>query len=125
MIKFTVFGAPRTKKNHNVLARAGGRRVVLPSKAWTKWAKTAWFEGPAFVGLLTTMDLKITTPHNICATFYRDRNTGDAVGYYQGLADLLQKRGVISDDKWLVSWDGSWLLKDADNPRVEITLSER
>ena len=40
-IRFTVYGAPRTKKNSNVLARAGRRHVVLPSRAWTKWCDTA------------------------------------------------------------------------------------
>ena len=123
MIRFTVFGAPRTKKNSNILALAGRRHVVLPSKAWTKWAKTAVIVGVEGRGVV--LGRAPDQPYNICATFYRDRNTGDAVGYYQGLADLLQKRGVISDDKWLVSWDGSRLKKDADNPRVEITLSER
>ena len=65
----------------------------------------------------------IDTPHNIAAVFYRDANRGDAVGYYQGLADLLEKFGIVSNDKWLVSWDGSRLRKDKLNPRVEVELT--
>jgi hypothetical protein len=56
--------------------------------------------------------------------FYRDAERGDAVGYYQGLADLLEKRGVVANDRLIMSWDGSRLLKDSANPRVELTLEE-
>jgi len=117
VIRFTVFGIPRTKKTHNVLARAGSRLVILPNKKWTEWVERAYMVWPR--GRTDLQDV----PYNICALFYRDANRGDAVGYYQGLADLLEKRGIISNDKWLVSWDGSRLLKDKGNPRVEITLT--
>jgi hypothetical protein len=45
------------------------------------------------------------------------------VGYYQGLADLLESRGILANDKHIVSWDGSRLLKDAARPRVELILT--
>lgn len=123
MIRFTVCGAPRTKKTSNRLVHAGGRARVLPSKAWTKWTKTA------FIGTQYSRDVafRVTEvadrPYNCRAIFYRDAKRGDAVGYYQGLADLLEKRGIISNDKWLVSWDGSRLEIDRDNPRVEVELT--
>ena len=63
-------------------------------------------------------------PLNCRALFYRDARRGDAVGYYQGLADLLEKRGVIENDAQLTQWDGSRLLLDRENPRVEIELTE-
>lgn len=116
-------GPPRTKKNHNVLATAGRRHVVLPSKPWRRWARDAdiifpdpraheaWYaNGP----ILCTVNCR--------ALFYRDRATGDAVGFYQGLADLLEERGVLRNDKQIVSWDGSRLFKDAARPRVEVAL---
>lgn len=53
----------------------------------------------------------------------RDADRGDLVGYLQGLADLLEKRGVVANDKWIQSWDGSRLAKDKANPRVELTLT--
>lgn len=112
----TVLGAPRTKKTSNVLARAGARRVVLPSAAWRKWAKSA-------VVLIWSPGCPVTVPVNCAAVFYRDADRGDAVGYYQGLADLLEARGVVANDRLLVSWDGSRLAVDRARPRVEIVLT--
>jgi hypothetical protein len=60
---------------------------------------------------------------NCEARIYRDRNTGDAVGYYQAIADTLEKIGIVENDRLIVAWDGTRLLKDAENPRVEVTLS--
>jgi hypothetical protein len=66
-----------------------------------------------------------TAAYNVRATFYRDRNgPGDAVGYYQGLADLLEKRGIVANDRQLVSWDGTRITLDRDRPRVEVRLEE-
>lgn len=123
MIRFTVWGSPRTKKTSNQVVTKGRVRV-LPSKAWSRWVKTA----PILRGITREEPVRqvlsiADRPYNICATFYRDARRGDAVGYYQGLADLLEKRGVISDDKWLCAWDGSRLRVDRVNPRVEVVLT--
>lgn len=119
VVSFTVLGAPRTKKTSNRLVpgrgRKAGRKLVLPSAAWVRWVETAVF--PVKVARLPDQ------PYSCRALFYRDRLTGDACGYYQGLADALEKWGVLSDDRFLVDWDGSRLLLDRKNPRVEITLT--
>lgn len=127
-----VDGAPRTKKTHNVMAHAGrhqrGRGIVLPSKAWVRWTREAKIEVEIVHGAIPSHWVPIAVMQPVrslvsCrALFYRDANRGDAVGYYQGLADLLQKRTVIVDDKQIVHWDGSRLLKDAARPRVELWL---
>lgn len=124
-ITFTIPGAPRTKKNSGriVTAGRGGRHRILPSAAWSGWAERACLD-IAMVTRVRRGEFPLLTPVNCCALFYRDANRGDAVGFYQGLADLLQKSGVIADDVQIVSWDGSRLLKDASNPRVQITLTE-
>lgn len=59
---------------------------------------------------------------NCRALIYRDARRGDAVGYYQGIADLLQHLCVLTDDRMLVSWDGSRLLLDPEHPRVDVVL---
>jgi len=114
-------GPARTKKNHGEVVRVRGRQVHLPSRAWRAW------RAAALPGLRLTAQRALreplAVPLNCAALFYRDRLTGDAVGYYQGLADLLQEAGIVADDKWIVSWDGSRLLKDADQPRVLVVLS--
>ena len=119
---YVILGAPRTKKTSNRVVRLrgkkAGRPLVLPSKAWATWCRFAVIDTAYVFGSA------VSVPVNCTATFYRDANRGDAVGYYQGLADLLQKRGVIANDRLIVSWDGSRLAVDRDRPRVEITLTE-
>ena len=99
----------------------GGSPVPFPSKAWSKWLKNAVIVSSAPTRAYPEIQ-PIAYPVNCRAIFYRDRRDGDAVGYYQGLADLLEKRGVDEDDKWSVSWDGSRLDCDRDRPRVEVEL---
>ncbi len=41
----------------------------------------------------------------------------------EGLADILEAAGIVEDDKWIVSWDGSRLEVDHKRPRVEVELS--
>ena len=108
MIRLTVTGAPRTKKNSGRIDTRRGYPIIFPSKAWEKWLKTAVIVSGSPDSPLS-FHSEIAYPVNCRAIFYRDRRIGDAVGYYQGLADLLEKRGVVKDDKWIVSWDGSRL----------------
>lgn len=119
-----IYGAARTKKNHGSVIVRGGRKFHIPSAAWTRWvAECQMVYTPDYTEGLLVASGGIAVPLNVTALFYRDRATGDAVGYYQGLADLLERRGIVANDRYLVSWDGSRLLKDAQNPRVELTLT--
>lgn len=129
-ITFVLPVTPRTKKNSRVHARVRGRTVPLPSKVYRKmeadvavWARTSSVIDPARVsGPWGYSTLELAQPLNCEATFYRDANRGDAVGYYQALADALESAGVLSDDKWIVQWDGSRLAKDTKRSRIEVTL---
>lgn len=125
-VTFTVFGPPRTKKTSNRVFRVKGRTVVMPSAANVAWTDAAVLQlRSAFRkwSAPSSSCIPISQPVNVCALIYRDANRGDAVGYYQAIADALQGAGVVENDVLCVSWDGSRMLKDAKNPRVEITLS--
>lgn len=113
-----MYGAPRTKKNSSRLVRPGqkGRARPIPSKAWETWLRVCEIQP------LKVIRERIDYDVNCRARFYRDANRGDAVGYYQGLADLLEKKGILANDKHIVQWDGSRLRIDRENPRVEVTL---
>lgn len=115
----TLYGIPRTKKNSGQIAIGrDGKPHVFPSKAWRAWVKTVQSNhGKKSLFMLSDR------PYNCEAVFYRDANRGDANGYYQGLADLLEKWGLISNDKWIVSWDRSRLEVDRALPRVVFTLT--
>jgi hypothetical protein len=128
-ITLVIPGAPRTKKTHNRLVRAGGRHRVLPSEPWQQWASAAAVTARAHAARrhgpswwLDTFPLA-GDAYNVAALFYRDALRGDAVGYYQGLADVLELLDVVPNDRALVSWDGSRLLLDRADPRVELTIT--
>lgn len=117
LLFFTVTGAPRTKKNHGIIVTRGRPRM-LPSKPWRKWAENALirFNDP-------DNSRVVVEPVNCRALFYCDTaRSVDPVGLYQGLADLLEKRGVLENDRLIASWDGSRVLIDRENPRTEVML---
>jgi len=111
-------GAPRTKKTSQRVLRFGKRNKIVPSKAFIAYQN-------ACVAMLQAarVGCQPDAPMQIRARFFRDKRTGDLLGYAQGIADVLQKAGVISDDKWLLSWDGSRLDHDPKNPRVDLVLT--
>ncbi len=121
LIHLIIPGAPRTKKNHGQIFKVDGKPRIMPSPQWEAWRNLAMY--PLRQQWTRLKKPSISWPINCKAIFYRDREIGDAVGYYQGLADLLELGGIVKNDKWIVSWDGSRLKKDALHPRIEITLS--
>ena len=126
-ITFTLPVTPRTKKNHGSVIKRGGRKFHIPSEAYNtmEFQVLEWARHNVRPGLASTLYScqPLAQPLNCAAIFYRDANRGDAVGYYQGLADALESAGVLSDDKWIVQWDGSRLAKDSKRPRIEVTLT--
>lgn len=129
--KFVIEGAPRTKKNspQMVQARGGhpcplckqrrGRWFPVPSAESKKWTAAACRQ----LRMQWTQLLPLVEPVQVAAIFYRDRDVGDLVNYEQALADALQTAKVVKDDKWIKSWDGSRLAKDAARPRIELTIT--
>jgi hypothetical protein len=118
-VTLTLPGAPRTKKTSQRIWRVGKRKVVIPSDAWMAWRDSV--RAHAITGRWPKYGLSV--PLNCCAHFYRDAKRGDAVGYYQGLADVLEEIGVVADDRWITQWDGSRLFVDRENPRVQLVLT--
>lgn len=126
--KFTLFGPPRTKKNHGQRLKRGNRVFNVASDAHERWVWMARQSMPTIrqqmldAGLVLPLPLSI--PLNARGLIFREKETGDAVGYYQAIADWLQKVGIVENDEQIRSWDGMRLRKDADLPRVEIVLEE-
>lgn len=116
-VRLILEGAPRTKKNSPDIIRVRGRRMVIPSSAFRAyeeaclWQLRSWRRPPidGWVGC--------------AAIFYRDRDVGDLNNFTSALADILEKAGVLVNDRLIRSWDGSRLEKDAARPRVELLLS--
>lgn len=113
---FTIFGAPRTKKNSQRIVRFGNRSAIIQSKAWKEYEGKAdmRFNGPPILE---------KTPVRLHAVFYRERATGDLSNYIEGLQDLLQKRGALGNDSWIIGFTADTRLeKDAKRPRIEGAL---
>ena len=106
--RFALPGAPRTKKNHGKVVQRGRRKFHVPSDAFTAWQAGCL----AHVLKNPVLKLGLESPVNCTAIFLRDRENGDAVGYYQGLADVLQHCGIVVDDKLVTQWDGSRLMRN-------------
>ncbi len=115
-------GAPRTKKNHGKRIKRGNRIYNVPSDAYTAWNELAVVSLMRDIASLSGPRRPIAVPVNCRALFFREALTGDAVGYYQALADTLENAGIVEDDKLIVSWDGTRILKDAACPRIIVTL---
>ena len=118
----TILGRPITSKNSSVIIMLGKgtnkRPVPIPSKQAREYFKLAipqlqaqWSWEP------------ISMPVNLCARVYRERAWGDLGNYLSAICDILEKAGVVENDKWILGFDGSRLDKDAERPRVEIVIS--
>lgn len=122
MLRLIIYGAPRTKKTSNRIVRIGkGPRSftkILPSKAHEEWFYKALPQAVSARNRTFATDVRVT------ALIYRESYAGDLVGYLQAIGDLLERSGILENDRLITSWDGSRLLKDSAVPRVEIEITE-
>lgn len=127
-IRFTVEGAPRSKKTSPRLVKIktskGVFNKILPSKAYEAWHKVASQQAYQIKSniLRAGIVLPITVPVSINAQFYRDANRGDCSNLYQGIADWMQDVGIIEDDDQIEHWDGSRRHVDKTRPRIEVSI---
>lgn len=113
---------PRTKKNSaHVRCPHEDKWVRFHQPVYPDYEK--WAKGAERAAVYDRTAPAIKHSVNAAVIVYRDRAVGDLVGYLQAIADCLQALGVVADDKHIVSWDGSRLAKDAENPRVEVLLT--
>lgn len=121
-MKFTIPVKPRTKKNHSsIVTLKNGRTLLLPSKPYKEFEKSVCdFIKEHFKGL-EPIDKAI----NLKCIFYKDKNyKSDLMGYMQAIADALVKARLLADDNSniVVSTNGSKVLLDKLNPRIEVEI---
>lgn len=125
-IKFTLKVKPRTKKNHmQLVTLKTGRQMLLPSKQYKEFEKESLIH-------LKTMTIPYTKnpidyPVNLKCIFYKDKDyKADLSGYLQAVQDMLVKAEILADDnhKVVFSTDGSRVMLDRENPRIEIEITE-
>lgn len=125
-LTFTIYGTPRTKKNHGRRVKRGKRTFSVPSEAHEYWVAIARKSLPLIRQQIADSDIgiPITADVNCAAVIFRHADVGDAVGFYEAIADWLQKVGILANDVQIRQWDGSRLRQDSKLPRIEITLDQ-
>lgn len=117
-MEITIYGEPRTKKNHGQMITKNGRKIMLPSKQYQQYKKDC---GEYLKDVEPFLD-----PCNVKCLFYMSTHRiVDLVNLEQAILDILKDYGIIVDDnsRIVVGMDGSRVLYDKDNPRTEITIT--
>lgn len=123
MIKFTLPVRPVTKKNNGRIVMRGNYPILLPSEQYLKFEKESL---PYFIHVKNTAGV-INYPVNCECIFYMDaRRRVDLANLLNAVDDAMVKSGLIIDDNRdiIAGHDGSRVLHDKANPRIEITISE-
>lgn len=120
IVTFSIPGNPATKKNSSeiYLNPKTGKRFITPSTRYKEYEEMCgWF----------VPKLGIDYPVNIKCVYFRETKARvDLTNLLEATDDILQKFGCITQDDWRVvaGHDGSRILFDKNNPRVEITITK-
>ena len=119
-IHITLRGRPITKKNSQRIVRAGKFPKILPSKQYESYQEQCAYQ---------LMRVKKVTEKSLnmqCVYYMPTRHRVDLVNLLEATCDILVAADVIEDDnsKIIAGHDGSRVLYDKEDPRVEITLKE-
>ena len=108
----------RTKKNSSRIITAGGRTMLIPSKQYLEFEKNC---------KLFLKPTKIDYAVNLKCVFYmKTRRRVDLPNLLNSICDVLVKHQVIVDDNKdiVAGFDGSRVLYDKNQPRVEIEITK-
>ncbi len=120
-MKITIGIEARTKKNSMRLVKLGGRIVPIPSKQYKD------FEEKCSQWLQPYSDMEIDKAVNVRCLFYmKTRRRVDLTNLLEAADDVLVKYHVLADDnsQIVAGHDGSRVLYDKSNPRIEIDITE-
>lgn len=119
ILRFTVRGVPRTKKNSQRIVRGKNRTLILPSASYVLYEKEFIRQVPS------AAKLGINQPVNVrCIYYMPTRRKVDLLNLEAATHDILVKAGVLEDDNRdvIIGTDGSRVFHDTANPRVEIEI---
>jgi Holliday junction resolvase RusA-like endonuclease len=125
-LRYTVSGRPYVKKSNQrvvpVMRKGKPSFTKIDTPVYKQWHKRALQE----LNRQRIPAHPIKQRLNMKAVFYMpDRNRVDLSALYEGIQDVLVEVGVIADDnfKIIAGHDGSRVLIDKNNPRMEIELT--
>lgn len=111
-----ILGRPITKKNSQQRTRRG----LIQSKAYIQYEADSLWQ-------LKKYKDKYTGKVSVMARYWMPnyRSWPDLIGLLQATSDILEKAGIIENDKWIEDYDGSRIMGiDKENPRAEIIIRE-
>lgn len=123
ILQFSIPGTPRTKKNSPVLVK--GRSLILPSQAYRDYERDTAYFWRREAAIL--MGKPLSGRYNVRLAYYMPtRRRCDLVNLIEASLDLMVKYGILADDNCAIvaGHDGSRVLYDKDNPRVEVEIEE-
>ncbi len=118
-VTIVIPGRPVTKKNSMQLVHAGKRIIPVPSKRYREYEANARRYIKGSMGIDTPVNVK-------CLYYMPDKRRVDLANLLEATCDLLTHYLILVDDNSsiIVSHDGSRVLLDRENPRVEITIED-
>ncbi|HBH71131.1 MAG TPA: hypothetical protein DDX59_06635 [Lachnospiraceae bacterium] len=121
-MKIIIPGDPRTKKNSQRVIKnpRNGRLIIAPSTAYRDYEKVAGAAIPR------GQRIRIDYPVNIkCLYYMQTRRRVDLTNLLEATDDILVLCGVLADDncRIVAAHDGSRVLHDKHDPRVEIYIA--
>lgn len=129
-IRYIIRGDPRTKKNSLMIA-GKGRRCPACGKLEKQWVRQSKahdaFAEAAKWQLRPVPTEPISSLVNVRCLFYmKTRRIVDGLNLLATIDDLLVSAGILADDnsRIVAGHDGSRVLYDPLNPRVEITITK-
>lgn len=137
MIELTVEGHPYVKKSNQKVQMRGRHQVKVNTPSYNRWHSSAVQQladlgyDPQFKMRRKydrTLKGKIDYPINLqCRFFMQSNGRVDLSALYEGIQDVLVEVGLLDDDNWRIvaSHDGSGVQKDADRPRIEVTITTK
>jgi Holliday junction resolvase RusA-like endonuclease len=123
LFQVVIPGRARILKNSKKLVRPRGSRRMIPvsSDRYKRWELFAqMFIARAFRG--KSIDFPVNVEMKF---FFKDhQHEPDLSNLYQGVEDILQKCGVLVNDKFIYSHDGSAKVFGDGAERVEVTVKK-
>jgi hypothetical protein len=136
-ITLVVRGRLIVKKNHHAVIRIGKRMSIAPDGEYRRWEKLAVEQLAAQWASVSRIPIPAGKPLNLRVITYlpNARGVPDLCATYEGTQDVLEAHrercdrkcrkhaGVIENDAWVCGHIGSDRRMDANDPRVELTLT--
>ena len=121
--KLTMPGEPRTKKNSQRILKnhKTGASFVAPSGNYIQYRNNCLWYLRKCIGVPDPITYKV----NVCCTYYMPtRRRVDLLNLLEATMDILVDAGILEDDNSNIvgGHDGSRVLYDKENPRVEIYI---